>query len=444
MTRAAGSDMTPPDAADEVVRIARDLIRIDTTNTGDPATTVGERAAAEYVAAQLAEIGVEPVILEGTSGRTSVVARIPGTDPSAPALVLHGHLDVVPAEPAEWSVHPFSGEIIDGYLWGRGAVDMKNMVAMLLAVLRDRWRRGRSVRRDLVVAFFADEEAGGYHGARWVAQHRPDLFDGCTEAIGEVGGYSVSLDATRRLYLIEAAQKGISWLRMTAKGTAGHGSMVHPDNAVSRIAGAVDRIGRFEFPLVLTPTVERFLRITAGALGVPFEPERAGDLVRRLGPISRVIAATLRDTANPTVIRAGNKANVIPAQAEAMIDGRALPGREEEFEAELTRLAGADVELEWLVSQPGLETTFDGALPERMTGALLAEDPGAIPVPYMLPAGTDAKALQPLGIRCFGFAPLRLPDDLDFSALFHGVDERVPIDALRFGVRVLGRLLDTC
>jgi acetylornithine deacetylase/succinyl-diaminopimelate desuccinylase-like protein len=432
----------------EAVDMARDLIRIDTTNTGESETTAGEQAAAEYVAARLADVGLEPVILTSAKGRANVVARLAGTDPGAPALVLHGHLDVVPADPSEWSVHPLSGELRDGYLWGRGAVDMKDMVAMILATVR-RWvRRGQRPRRDLVLAFFADEESGGNLGARWMARNHPDLFEGCTEAIGEVGGFSVPLEnappGARRLYLIETAEKGMSWLRLSARGTVGHGAMTHPDNPVIRVAAAASRIGQHPFPLILTDAVRELLTQVADELGTSFDPGLAEDLVHRLGPVSRLIAATLRDTANVTVLRAGSKINIVPAEAEALIDARALPGREEAFERQLTELAGPDVDLEWLVRLPGLQTPFEGDLCDAMTAALRAEDPDALPVPYLLPAATDAKALATLGIRCFGFAPLRLPDDLDFSALFHGVDERVPVDALGFGVRVLDRLLDLC
>ena len=429
----------------DAIDMTRDLIRIDTTNTGESETTVGEQAAAEYVAARLAAAGLQPVILTSAKGRANVFARVAGTDPAAPGLVLHGHLDVVPADPSEWSVHPFSGELRNGYLWGRGAVDMKDMVAMILATVRLWARRGQRPRRDLVLAFFADEESGGTRGARWVAERHPQLFEHCTEAIGEVGGFSVSLrnspaDA-RRLYLIETAEKGMSWLRLSAHGTPGHGAMTHPGNPAIKVAAAASRIGRHPFPLHLTDAVRGLLTEVAAELGTDFDPDRADDIVDRLGPISRLLAPTLRDTANVTVLRAGSKINIVPAEAEALIDARALPGREIEFERQLAELAGPEVDLEWLVRLPGLETSFEGDLCDAMAAALQAEDPAALPVPYLLPAATDAKALSLLGIRCFGFAPLLLPADLDFSALFHGVDERVPVDALRFGVRVLDRLL---
>jgi acetylornithine deacetylase/succinyl-diaminopimelate desuccinylase-like protein len=270
------------------------------------------------------------------------------------------------------------------------------------------------------------------------------LFADCTEAIGEVGGFSVDAGNDLRLYLIETAQKGIDWLRLTARGRPGHGSMIHEDNAVTALCEAVARLGAHRFPVTLTPTVREFLERSGEVLGIELDPEDPEAAVAKLGPISRIIGATLRNTANPTRLDAGYKDNVIPGRASATIDCRSLPGRSEEFEAQLRAIVGPDIELDYIHRQPGLETSFDGDLVEAMAGALRAVDPGARPVPYMLSGGTDAKAFSRLGIRCFGFAPLRLPADLDFAALFHGIDERVPLDGLRFGVDVLDRFLRNC
>jgi acetylornithine deacetylase/succinyl-diaminopimelate desuccinylase-like protein len=436
----AGPPAPTSPAEDEVVALCRDLIRIDTTNTGDTATSAGERKAAEYVAGKLAEVGLEPTVLESEPGRASVVARIPGADPSRGALLIHGHLDVVPAEPAEWSVHPFSGEEHDGYLWGRGAIDMKDMDAMTLALVRA-WRRaGRQPPRDLVVAFVADEEAGGRKGARWLVDNHAELFEGCTEAISEVGGFSVTLGQDLRLYPIQTAEKGLAWLRLRASAKPGHGSMVHPDNAVTALAEAVTRLGRHRFPLVVTDTVRAFVDGLSEVLGVPLDPQDPA-MLDRLGAMSRMIGATLRNTANPTMLSAGYKANVIPGTAEAVVDGRFLPGHEDEFTAQLDELIGPGVQREWVMHDQALETSFDGPLVDAMAAALRAEDPHAHPVPYLMSGGTDAKSFARLGIRCFGFSPLLLPPDLDFAAMFHGIDERVPVDGLRFGVRVLDRLV---
>lgn len=433
-------------AVSEVVGLASDLIRIDTTNTGDPDTLVGERAAAEYVAGKLSEVGFETTYVESgdTPGRGNVVARLTGADPDRDALLVHGHLDVVPADAGEWSVHPFSGEVRDGYLWGRGAVDMKDMLAMSLAVARRFARDGVTPPRDIVFAFLADEEAGGLQGSHWLVEHRPELFEGCTEAISEVGGFSISGRDGRRLYLIQTAEKGIAWMRLRAKARAGHGSFVHEDNAVTALCEAVAKLGRHRFPLVMTDSVREFLDALGEETGLDFEGDDMELALAKLGGIARIIGATLRDTANPTMLDAGYKANVIPSTAEAVVDCRVLPGRQAAFEREVDELLGPDVTREWVVSLPPVQTSFDGDLVGAMGAAILAEDPGARTVPYMLSGGTDAKAFGKLGMRCFGFSPLRLPPDLDFAALFHGVDERVPVDGLEFGTRVLDRFLRSC
>jgi acetylornithine deacetylase/succinyl-diaminopimelate desuccinylase-like protein len=436
-------------AVHEVVELTRELIRIDTTNTGDLDTCAGERTAAEYVAEKLAEVGLEPVIRESARGRTSVFARFEGArpaegQPARDALLVHGHLDVVPADASEWSVHPFSGEVKDGYVWGRGAVDMKDFDAMVLAVVRA-WRRAGLVPpRDLVLAFLADEEAGGEYGGHFLVDNHPDLFEGCTEAIGEVGGFSVTAGRDLRLYLIETAEKGIEWLRLHAKGRPGHGSLVHDDNAVTALAEAVARLGRHRFPLVVTDTVRAFMTELSDALGIDLDPEQPEVAIAKLGAVAPMIAASVRNTANPTRLSAGYKENVIPSRASATIDCRTLPGQAEIFEAQLREVIGPDIEIEYVQRQPALETTFDGPLVAAMSAALRAEDPHARPLPYLLSGGTDAKAFVKLGIRCFGFSPLLLPPDLNFAALFHGIDERVPVEGLQFGVRVLDRFFATC
>ena len=430
--------------ADEAVTLTSDLIRIDTTNTGDPDTLVGERAAAEFVAEKLSEVGYEISYVEsGGKNRHNVITRLSGADPDRGALLVHGHLDVVPADPSEWSVHPFSGTVQDGYVWGRGAVDMKDMVGMTLALARHYKRSGAVPPRDIIFAFLADEEAGGKFGAQWLVEHRPDLFEGATEAVSEVGGFSVSFNDDVRTYLIETAEKGIRWMKLRVRGTAGHGSMIHRDNAVTKLSEAVARLGNHRFPLVLTDSVREFLAGVTELTGWDFPEDDLDGAVAKLGNISRMIGATLRDTANPTMLNAGYKSNVIPSVAEAAVDCRILPGRVDAFDRELDEILGPDIEKEWM-ELPPVETTFDGALVDAMTASLLAEDPGAKTLPYMLSGGTDAKSFQSLGIRNFGFAPLQLPADLDFSALFHGVDERVPVDALRFGTRVLDRFFRSC
>jgi len=425
-----------PAAQDEVVGLLSELIQINTSNP-----THRERPAAEWMAARLDEVGVGAQIVESEPGRASTIARIAGTDSSRPPLLIHGHLDVVPADASEWSVDPFSGEIRDGYVWGRGAIDMKHMDAMTLALVREWARSGRRPPRDIVLAFVADEEAGGVKGAHWLVDNHPDLFADCTEAISEVGGYSVAVGGELRLYVIQTAEKGINWLRLHARGRPGHGSMIHEDNAVTRLAAAVTRIGAHEFPIRVTDTVRRFMEDVAEISGLDIDPDDPEPGLAKLGTMARMIGATIRNTANPTMLDAGYKSNVIPGSAAATIDTRFLPGQEDELLAKIDELAGEGITRETIVRDIAVETAFDGEIVDAMAAALRAEDAGARPVPYVMSGGTDAKSFSLLGIRCFGFAPLRLPPDLDFMSLFHGIDERVPVDALRFGVRVLDRFL---
>ncbi|WP_030346758.1 M20/M25/M40 family metallo-hydrolase [Streptomyces sp. NRRL S-1022] len=426
---------------DEVVEFTSGLIRIDTTNRGGG--DCRERPAAEYAAERLAGAGLEPLLLERTPGRTNVVARIEGTDPSADALLVHGHLDVVPAEAADWHVHPFSGEVRDGVVWGRGAVDMKNMDAMILAVVRSWARRGVRPRRDLVLAFTADEEASAEDGSGFLADRHPELFEGCTEGIGESGAFTFHDGSGREIYPIAAGERGTAWLKLTAHGRAGHGSRVNTRNAVTRLAAAVTRIGEHEWPLRLTPTVRAALTELAALYGIDADFRETDRLLEKLGPAARLVEATVRNSANPTMLDAGYKVNVIPGEAVAHIDGRYLAGTEEEFTATLDELTGPDVRWEFTHREAALEAPVDAPLFARMRAAVQEFAPDGHVVPYCMSGGTDAKQFSRLGITGYGFSPLKLPAGLDYQALFHGVDERVPVTALHFGVRVLDRLLRT-
>ncbi|AVV45492.1 M20/M25/M40 family metallo-hydrolase [Streptomyces sp. ID05-04B] len=428
-------------ALEEVVRFTSDLIRFDTGNRGGG--DCRERPAAEYAAALLAETGVEPTLLERTPGRTNVVARIEGSDPRADALLVHGHLDVVPAEAAEWSVHPFSGEVRDGVVWGRGAVDMKNMDAMILAVLRAWSRQGVRPRRDLVVAFTADEEASAVDGSGFLADGHPELFEGCTEAIGESGAFTFHDGAGRQIYPVAAGERGTGWLKLTAHGRAGHGSKVNRENAVTRLAAAVTRIGEHAWPLRLTPTVRAALTELAALYGIETDLSDVDGLLEKLGPAAALVEATVRNSANPTMLEAGYKLNVIPGTAVGYVDGRYLPGGEEEFRATLDALTGPDVDWEFAHREVALQAPVDAPLFARMRAAVEEFAPEGHVVPYCMSGGTDAKQFSRLGITGYGFAPLKLPPGFDYQALFHGVDERVPVEALHFGVRVLDRLLRT-
>lgn len=423
----------------ETTRIARDLIRFDTSNRGGGDANP-EAEAAEYVARYLRELGLDPVTIESLPGRASVVARVPGADKSLPALVLHGHLDVVPADPANWSVDPFEGVIKDGMLWGRGAVDMKDMCAMMLTSVAELLRAGESPRRELILAFFADEENGGVYGAHHLVSTHPELFDGATTAISEVGGYSIELNG-ERAYLIQTGEKALDWIKLRARGTAAHGSRVWHDNAVTRLAEAVAALGRHEWPITLCDTTRELMTAIAKIYGedpTEVEPEH---LVLRAGPSGGFIQASLRSTTNPTVLQAGYKHNVIPDTAEALIDVRSLPTEQPGMLAKIQQIVGSDIEIEVVHSDIGLEVPFKGEAVDAMIASLQKHDPGAQVLPYMLSGGTDNKALSRLGITGYGFVPLRLPAGLDFPGMFHGVDERVPLESLDFGHRVLVDLL---
>ncbi|WP_158891762.1 M20/M25/M40 family metallo-hydrolase [Amycolatopsis anabasis] len=427
----------------DVVELCASLVRFDTTNRGN-GDSAGERDAAEFVAGVLADAGVESKIIESAPRRANVIARIPGRDPSLPALLLQGHLDVVPAEASDWSVPPFSGEIRDGYLWGRGAVDMKDFCAMVLAVVAS----GLRPRRDLVLAFVADEEDRGEYGAHWLAAEHRSLFEGCAAAISESGGYTYHVPAadgrTVRLYPVATAERGTAHLRLTARGRAGHGSRPNDENAVIRLVGALHRIAEHRWPIRLTPAVEAFLRRTGEALGVPVDLTDVDATVDRLGPAGALVRPTIRNSTTPTMLDAGYKVNVIPTLAQAQVDTRVLPGTLDELLAEVDALLGAGVDREFVANQPAVQAPVDSPWFTAMADALRAEDPEAVVVPYCLGGGTDAKAFSPLGIQCYGFSPLLLPEGFPYRAMAHGVDERVPVDGLRFGVRVLERFLANC
>lgn len=433
------TDAQRQELEDDVVKLCQELIQIPSVNFGEGKGD--EKAAAEYVAAKMKEVGIESKIYESAPNRCSVVARIEGRDKSKPGLVVNGHLDVVPANAADWSVDPFSGVIKDGCIWGRGAVDMKNMDAMILAVIRLWAKHSYQPERTIVIVFFADEEAGGIYGSRWMAEKHPEVFEGCSETISEVGGFSLTLLSGKRVYAIEASQKGIEWMKLTAEGVAGHGSMVNNANAVTRLSEAIAKIGNHTWPQRITKTSDLFFQKISELSGKPYDKNNLQPLIDEVGPMGKMIGATLCNTTNPTMLEAGYKANVIPQSASAVVDGRTLPGYEKELLDTVKTLVGEHVKVESLVSDIPLEVEFGGPLVDAMIAAIKSEDPEGIPIPYLLSGGTDNKALAKLGIVGYGFSPLKLPPDLDFTGLFHGIDERVPIDSLQFGARTLFHFL---
>ncbi|WOF23147.1 M20/M25/M40 family metallo-hydrolase [Microbacterium betulae] len=432
----------------EALVFARDLIRIESVNTGVAAEIGdGETRAARYVQERLAEAGIASELVEGRPGRGSVVARLRGGDPEAGGLLVHAHLDVVPVEEKDWTHPPFGAEIHDGHLYGRGAVDMKNYAGTILAVARHYAREGIVPRRDLVFAFLADEEAGGVWGAGWIVDNRPDLLAGVTEALSEVGGFSVPLTGAegddRRAYLVATAEKGVAWATLTARGHAAHGSRPTPDNAVVRLAQAVAAIGDHRFPVHRTEALQRFFDVFGEARGLSFSDETLADDIASLGFVSSLVDASTRNTVTPTVLGGGRKTNIIPAEAFTRVDIRILPGQDEAVRDHLRDVAGDDVDIREGRWWPATEASVDAPLIDVFQQAIAEQDADGVVVPYLLQASTDNKHFARLGIHGYGFVPLRVEPGFDVFSQFHAADERVPVDALLFSARVTERILRT-
>ena len=453
------ADIRPSLDLDACVEHLRGLIRIPSVNPpgGGPDVAAGrdprggETAAARYCAEVLSGDGIEAEVIELTEGRGSVVARLRANGPATdPPLILLSHIDVVPVDAESWTRDPFGGELVDGMVWGRGAVDMKNMVAMELGVMLALKRSGAELRRDVIFAAVADEEAGGEHGARGLVEQRPELFhdaDGrpAAAAVNEVGGYSMTI-GDHRFYTVQVAEKGIAWTRVRTTGTPGHGSMPHPDNAAIKLANAVAAIAADQAtrPMRIIPVVADFLSgigLADVAELAERDPEAASAALEAAvdDPVLRgSIDAMLRDTVTPNVVHAGKKVNVIPGAGEAEIDVRTLPGTDQAaLLAHLQGVVGNDATVESVVSLPAVEWPADAEIVDLMHQALRAADPEGTSVPMMITPGTDAKALAQIGIPCYGFAPLRLDPDVPFLSVFHGHDERIPVSALAFGLPVL-------
>lgn len=425
------------------VELLRDLIRIDTTNPPG-----NERIAAEFLAEHLRTAGLEPKLIETAKGRACVVTRLRGSG-DKPPLLLNAHLDVVPAEAASWRHPPFAAEIHDGYLWGRGAIDMKNMVAMSAVVMMLLARLRAPLERDVIFAGVADEESGCEYGSLYLVQHRPELVR-AEYMLGEVGGFSMHLMG-RTFYPIQVAEKGVCWVKLRVSGQPGHGSMPNPDSAIVRLADAISTLGHRRFPYRVTPATRQLLEHMAAHL--PFPASRLIPLLAHetLGPKlfdvvfkdparRRSFGALLANTASPTVLSGGSKTNVIPGEATVELDGRTLPGQDtRSFLGELRALVGPDFEFEVMRELPPVVTTPDTPVYRQLAAALRAHDPTAIPLPYIIPSFTDAKAFSKLGTRCYGFSPIRFDPthEIAFSDLYHGHDERIPVEGLKWGLGVL-------
>jgi acetylornithine deacetylase/succinyl-diaminopimelate desuccinylase-like protein len=426
--------MSTSEALPEVVRIARDLIRIDTSNYGG-GKTANEAVAADYVERELAEVGLRGQRYEAEPGRTNLVFRWQGTAAERPALMLHGHLDVVPADPSSWTYPPFEGVIADGMLWGRGAIDMKNMVAMIIAAVRKLRREGWEPRRDLVLTFFADEEGGCTLGSQWMAQKHSGAFAGVGYAIGEGGGYSIAIGG-RRAYLMNTGEKGVLWLRLKAGGKAGHGSLPAVDSAITKLANAVSRLAAIEWPTRVTPTTAALLDLLRGLSGHAADADPY-TLAETAGLSAPRLRAGLRNVSNVTIMQAGYKENVVPESASALVDVRFLPGDRDLVLTRIAEAVGDEISIDIELELVAMESPFEGPLTDLIQTVIGETDPSAVVLPHLIPGGTDAKALSTLGITAYGFIPLRLSEDFNFPAMFHGIDERVPLEALEFGESVL-------
>jgi acetylornithine deacetylase/succinyl-diaminopimelate desuccinylase-like protein len=417
-----------------VEQICSDLIRFDTTNPGS-----AERDAAEYVATLLSDWGLEPVLLESAARRSNVVARIPGTDSSAPALLVQGHLDTVPADAAEWSRHPHSGDVADGFVWGRGAVDMKNALAMTLSAVGGMLADGRRPARDVVLAFVADEEAGGRLGAAYLVEEHRELFDGCAASIGEVGGFNIPSRDGTPTFAVSVADKGLRWYEIRQRGVAGHGSMVAQDNPIQGLAENLLRLLETTHPLeVLEP-----MRVLASTLeGRPVhDSDEVQAVLAATGPFSRMLCAALTNTVNVTRIGAGYKENVIPGDAWARLDCRYLPGQEEALHRRILGSLGPSAAAEIIRHSPAAVSEHDGEWFDRLADSLRSVFPDCRVAPFVFSGGTDNKWFGQLGIPTYGFTPMLLPPGYDFPAMFHGVDERFPVSGLLFGVQVMDQLM---
>ncbi len=433
---------------DTCVKLLSEIIRIPTVNRGNGAEDDGnEKPAAEALADFLRGAKVEPLLVAKKKNRSCMVARVPGTG-EKPPLLLNAHIDVVEADAARWKHGPFSGEIHDGYLWGRGAIDMKHMAAMSACVLALVARSGKKLSRDVIFAAVADEEAGCENGSLFLVDDHPDLVR-AEYMLGEIGAFSLHMFG-RTFYPIQVAEKGICWVRATTTGSPGHGSLPDPNSAVVRLSKAIARLGATRLPMHPTEVVTRFIHELADNLPQPQRSVLRRLAVPQIAPHildwlikddgqKRSFGAMLSNTASPTVVRAGNKVNVIPGRASVEIDGRILPGQTESgFLEELRHVLGEDVKLEVLRSADPTVTTSATPLFEELARTLRAHDPTGYPLPYMIPGFTDSKAYSRLGTKCYGYSPVRLPDDgVSFTRMYHGDDERVHVDGLKWGVRVL-------
>ena len=424
-----------------VVELLQELIRFDTTNPPG-----NERACIEFVRAQLEDAGCETQVYATDPERPNLVSRIAGGP--APPLLLQGHVDVVTTGGQSWTRPPFEGLIEDGYLWGRGALDMKGGVAMLVNAFLRAKREHVELPGDLVLVVLSDEEAGGDLGARFLAQEHPELFEGMRYALGEFGGASLHLGG-RRFYPIQVAEKQICWLKATVRGPGGHGAMVQRGGTLARLGRLLSDLDRKRLPVHVTPVVRDFVERVAAELPRKealvlrslLKPRFTDTALRLLGERGATLEPMLRNTVNATIVRGGAKINVVPSAIELELDGRALPGfGPDELIAEVQALVGEDVELELVRHDPG-PAAPDLGLFETLAGVIRELDPEGIPVPLLQIGVTDGRFFSRVGVQTYGFLPMRLPDDFRFEKLIHAADERIPVEALEFGAEAVWRAI---
>lgn len=431
--------ITTDQARQETVNHLGDLLRIDTTNPPG-----NETAACRFIGAILEREDIPYTILEGRPGRGNLVARLTGTG-REPPLLLMAHLDVVPVEADAWTVPPFKGQIKDGYLYGRGSLDTKQLVAMELEIMLLLRRKGLPLERDVIWMVNADEETGGSWGAGWMVREHPDLIR-APVALNEGGGFSLRISG-RRFYPVQTGEKGTARFTLKAVGHPGHGSQPHNDNAIVKLAEALQRLAAMPFPMHLSPTVRSFIVQVASALEGPererwhnlLDSRQAQDALQRLPAddgIRAMMHAMLHNTATPTIVHAGSKVNVIPSMAEAQVDARIVPGQtERDFVRELRQAIPPEIEITFGNTRMGLESQANSPLFETIKRVMAAHDPGARVVPFLSAGATDARHLTKLGTQVYGFCPMR--GSAAELERVHGHDERISLENVAFGVEVL-------
>ena len=426
------------------VEILQHLIRFDTTNPPG-----NERPCVEYVADLMQSVGLETRLIAKAEDRPNLLARLPGRPDRAP-LLFYGHADVVTTAHQTWTHPPFGGELIDGYIWGRGALDMKGGLAMMIAAVLRAAERGIKPAGDILLAVLVDEEAGGTYGARYLVEEHPEEFAGIQYAIGEFGGFPLRV-AGHTFYLIQVAEKQPCWLEATIRGPAGHGARPMRGGAMAKLAWVLRRLDRGRLPIHITSVTHRMIAAMAEALPplkrlalrTLLRPRWTDWILRSLGETGRNLEPLFRNTINATVVRGGEKPNVIPSEIKLGLDTRILPGfSKEDLRSELSAIVGKDIELSVRLYDPSaVPQAFDFV--DQLSSLLREAEPGAIPVPYLLPGSSDARFFSRLGIQTHGFTPMNLPSDFHFFDTIHAADERIPASALEFGAGILLRLIET-